>query len=73
MLLDLKRFGVPKSHIVPIANILGRKWPKFKLVPGQWLFTTHDGGQVYDPRPTTNGSRNCFLWRHEKRKDHWYR
>ena len=37
-----KKIWVPKSHIVLVANILGRKMPGFKLVPEQWMLTTHD-------------------------------
>ena len=51
MFLDLKIFGVPKSHIIPIVNIIGRKRPRFKLVHEQRLLTTPDGGKVYVPRP----------------------
>jgi len=29
-----KKIWVPKSQTVPIADILGRKRPGFKLVPG---------------------------------------
>ena len=42
-----KTIWVPKSQIVPIADILGRKRPGFKLVLGQWMLITHDGRKVY--------------------------
>ena len=32
-----KKIWVPKSHIVPIIDILGKKRSGFKLVLGQWL------------------------------------
>ena len=34
---------IPKSHIVLIVDIIGRKKPRFKLIPRQGLLTTHDG------------------------------
>jgi len=37
-----KRIWVPKSQIVFVADILGRKRLGFKLVPGQFMLTTHD-------------------------------
>ena len=46
-----KKIWVPKSHIVPIVDILSRKRLKFKLVPGQWLLMTHDRRKVYVPCP----------------------
>ena len=49
-----KKIWVPKSHIVPVADILGRKRPGFKLVLRQWLLTTHDEGNIYVPRPKAN-------------------
>ena len=48
-----KKIWVPKSQIIPVADVLNRKAHGFKLVPGQWLLTTHDGRQVYVPRPPT--------------------
>ena len=45
-----KRIWVPKSQIIFVADILGRKRMRFKLVPGQWMFMTHDGQKVYVPR-----------------------
>ena len=42
-----KKIWVAKSHIVPIVDILGRKRPRFKLVPRQWMLITHDGRKVY--------------------------
>ena len=49
-----KKIWVPKYQIVPVVDILGRKRPWFKLVPGQWMLTTHDKGKVYVPRPKTH-------------------
>ena len=48
-----KKIWVPKSQIIPVADVLNRKAQGFKLVPGQWMLTTHDGRQVYVPRPPT--------------------
>ena len=49
-----KNIWVPKSQIVRIADILGRKKSGFKLIPGQCMLKTHDGGKVYVPRPKAN-------------------
>ncbi|RZC25322.1 hypothetical protein D0Y65_004144, partial [Glycine soja] len=49
-----KKIWVPKSQIVPIIDILGRKRLGFKLVPRQWMLTTRDGGKVYVPQPKTH-------------------
>ena len=46
-----KKIWVPKSQIVHVADTLGRKMLGFKLVPGQWMLMTHNGGKVYVPRP----------------------
>ena len=40
-----KKIWVPKSQIVHVIDILGRKSPGFKMVPGQWMLTTHDRGK----------------------------
>ena len=48
-----KKIWVPKSQIIPVADVLNRKAQGFKLVPGQWMLTTHDRRQVYVPRPPT--------------------
>ena len=48
-----KKIWVPKSQIVLVADVLNGKAQDFKLVPGQWMLTTHDRRQVYVPRPPT--------------------
>ena len=42
-----KMIWVPKSHVVLIAHILGRKGLGFKIVLRHWLLMTHDRGKVY--------------------------
>ena len=44
-----KNIWVPKSLIVPLVYILGRKRSGFKLLLGQWMLTAHDEGKVYVP------------------------
>ena len=46
----LKKIWVPKSLIIHIVDILGRKRLGFKLVLGKWLLMTHDMGKVYVPQ-----------------------
>ena len=48
-----KKIWVPKSQIILVVDFLNGKAQDFKLVPGQWLLTTHDKRQVYVPRPPT--------------------
>ena len=48
-----KKIWVPKTQIILVADVLNRKAQDFKLVPRQWMLTTHDGRQVYVPRPPT--------------------
>ena len=48
-----KKIRVPKSQIVLVVGVLNGNAQGFKLVPGQWMLTTHDGRQVYVPRPPT--------------------
>ena len=49
-----KKIWVPKSHIVPITDILHRKRPRFKLIPRKLMLMTHDRGKVYVPRPKSS-------------------
>src|SRR4051812_15289121 len=48
-----KRMWVPKDKIIPVANLLQSSKDKHVMVPGLWMFTTHDGKKVYVPRPGT--------------------
>ncbi len=47
-----KKIWVPKSLIIPLADVRNRKKETPKMVPGQWLLTLHDEKKVYVPRPS---------------------
>ncbi len=47
-----KKIWVPKSLIIPLADVLNRKKKTPPMVSGQWLLTSHDGRKVYVPRPS---------------------
>src|SRR4051812_32720011 len=48
-----KKLWVPKEKIISVADILGSKEGKAKLVmvPGLWVLAAYDGKKVYVPRP----------------------
>jgi len=52
-----KKIWAPKSQIVPIANILGRKRLGFKLVLRQWMLMTYAGerSMFLDLKPVEGG------------------
>jgi len=66
------KIWVPKSDIVDVAGVSKRKRKAKVLVPGQWLFATHDGRKVYVPNPDHERGRNCGIWRKPNWQNHWY-
>src|ERR1044072_5277875 len=47
------RRWIPKNQIVYIADILDNASETPVMVPGQWLFATHDGRKAYVPKSGT--------------------
>src|ERR1044072_659473 len=47
------RKWVPKDKIIYLADILSSSIETPIMVPGQWMFATHDGRKAYVPRTGT--------------------
>src|ERR1044072_106045 len=47
------RRWVPKNQIIYLADILDSAYETPVMVPGQWLFATHDGRKAYVPKSGT--------------------
>ena len=45
-----KKIWVPKDQIIYVADMLHSRIEKQVMVPGQWVFTTHDRRKAYVPR-----------------------
>jgi len=57
------KIWVPKSKILDAADMLKRNGKAKFMVPGQWLFTTHDRRKVYVLNPNNERGRNSRIWR----------
>ena len=55
------KIWVPKTDIVDVVGVSKRKRKAEVLVPGQWLLATHDGRQVFVPKPNHERGRNCGI------------
>jgi len=66
------KIWVPKTDIVDVASVSKRKRKAEVLVPGQWLFATHDRRKVFVPNLIHERGRNTGIWRKPNWQDHWY-